>query len=101
VLLASGDSFGYGPASSPPSGTQAAIGQASQCLDGSGHTVGNTACVIFNSRGIPVDSTGSPTANDALYITDSSAVYGATIDAGGFVRTWQSTYTATPSWVQQ
>ena len=101
VLLASTDSFGYGPITAPPSNTQSAIGQASACKDGSGHDIGNSACVIFNSRGTPVDTTGSPTGNYALYVTDSSAVYGVTIDTGGFVRMWRSNYTSTPNWVQQ
>ena len=63
--------------------------------------VANTACIIFNSRGLPVDATGSPFGNDAIYITDSTAVYGITVAATGFVRLWRTNYTSTPSWSLQ
>ena len=63
--------------------------------------VANTACIVFNSRGIPVDSTGSPYGNDAIYVTDGSAVYGITIAATGFIRTWRTLYSAYPSWTLQ
>ncbi len=99
--LSSTVSFGYGTISTAPPNTQGTIGQAPTCLDNSGHAVANTACIIFNSRGIPVDSTGSPTSVDAVYINDGSAAYAVTLAATGFVRTWQSPYTSTPSWVQQ
>lgn len=94
-------SFGYGPVSSAPPNTQGTIGQAAQCEDGAGHAIANSACVMFNSRGIPVDTTGSPIGTYAIYITDNSAVYGVTIAATGFIRTWQTPYTATASWNQQ
>ena len=100
--LSSSNSFGYGVVSTPPPNSQASIGQASACLDNSGHAVSNSACIIFNSRGIPVDTTGSPTSADAVYVTDgSSSVYGITLAATGFVRTWQTSNRSTPTWVQQ
>ena len=61
----------------------------------------NTACIIFNSRGIPVDNTGSPTGLDAVYVTDGTSVYGITVAATGFIRTWQTNYSSTPSWTLQ
>ncbi len=102
--LSSTVSFGYGTISAPPANTQTTIGQAAPCKDGSPLVdVGNTACVIFNSRGIPVlpDSAGSPTGSYALYINDGTFCYGVTVAATGFIRTWQSNYTATPTWMQQ
>jgi hypothetical protein len=54
--------------------------------------------MIFNSRGIPVDSTGSPIGIDAVYMTDGTAVYGVTVSATGFVRLWRTNSTSTPSW---
>ena len=60
--------------------------------------VANTACMIFNSRGIPVDSTGSPIGIDAVYMTDGTTVYGVTVSATGFVRLWRTNSTSTPSW---
>lgn len=99
--LASTVSFGYGPATTPPPNTQTTIAQSPQCLDNSGTAVANTSCVLFNSRGLPVDSTGGPTGAYAIYITDSSAIYGVTVAATGFIRVWQTPYQTTPSWVQQ
>jgi type IV pilus assembly protein PilA len=102
--LSSTVSFGYGPVSAPPSNTQTAIGQAPLCMNTAvspAVAVSNTACIIFNSRGLPVDATGSPFGDDAIYITDSTAVYGITVAATGFVRLWRNNYTSTPSWSQQ
>src|ERR1051326_6695811 len=102
VLLASTVSFGYGYISTAPSTTQPTIGQATLCKDGSPLAdVANTACVIFNSRGIPVDSSGAPTGSYALYINDGTFCYGITIAATGFIRTWRTNYMTTPNWVQQ
>lgn len=100
-LLASTVSFSFGVVGTPPSNTQTTIGQAPLCKNDSGADLSNTACVVFNSRGIPIDSTGSPTGNDAIYVTDGIAVYGITVAATGFIRTWQSAYASTPSWTLQ
>jgi len=98
--------FGYGPIADPPPDTQTTIGQAPECVNMVGSPpvatpVSNTACVIFNSRGIPIDTTGSPTGLDAVYVTDGSAVYGITVAATGFIRTWQSHYSSTATWTLQ
>lgn len=104
--LSSSVSYGFGPIATPPPDTQTTIGQAPECTTLTGSPpaavpVANTACIIFNSRGLPVDATGSPTGLGAVYVTDGSAVYGITVAATGFIRTWQSHYTATPSWTLQ
>lgn len=84
----------------PPLNTQAAIGQAPACLDNAGATVANTACAVFNSRGIPVDDLWSPTVADAVYITDGTAVFGVTVAATGLIRTWKSPISAAV-WTKQ
>jgi prepilin-type N-terminal cleavage/methylation domain-containing protein len=100
--LANTVSFGYGTISSAPTSTQTTIGQSALCKDGSPLAdVANTACVIFNSRGIPADPTGSPTNNYAVYINDGTFCYAITIAATGFIRTWRTNFTSTPNWVQQ
>ena len=102
--LSSYVSFGYGGVSTPPSNTQTSITQATTCYDTASPpaAIANTACVIFNSRGIPVvDSTSSPTGNYALYIKDGTFVYGVTVAATGFIRTWRTNQTSTPSWSLQ
>jgi prepilin-type N-terminal cleavage/methylation domain-containing protein len=90
-------SFGFGSLSSPPALTQSTLDQAPACRNDAGTSnISNTACVVFNSRGIPVDNTGSPYGNDALYITDGSSVYGVTISATALVQIWRSGTSAGP-----
>ncbi len=93
--LATGVSFGYGSLSTPPTNTQAALGQAPVCA---GTT--NTACIIFNSRGIPITSAGVPTPNDAIYITDGRTVTGVTVSGTGMSRVWR-TEASTANWKQR
>jgi Tfp pilus assembly protein FimT len=95
TVLSSGVSFGFASMTGPPSGTQAALGQAAQCqtdaqmLAGTAGNIADSACVVFNSRGIPVDNTLAPTSNDALYVTDNNSVYSVTILATGLIQTWR------------
>jgi hypothetical protein len=90
-----------------PPFSQAAIGQASACVaEVTGAAIGNTACILFNSRGIPVNANGAPPAvgaprSDALYVTDGLAVYGETISATGLIKLWRTNPTATPNWILQ
>ena len=105
TTLSSYVSFGYGAVATPPSNTQGSIGQADACWNTASPAaqVANTACVVFNSRGIPItgDGTASPTGSYALYVNDGTFVYGVTVAATGFIRTWRTNLTATPSWSQQ
>ena len=106
TTLANTVSFGYGPVATPPANTQTTIDQAPLCKSNPVPPnppvdVANTACVVFNSRGIPIDSTGSPFGDDAIYVTDGSAVYGITIAATGFIRMWRTNATSTPTWTLQ
>jgi prepilin-type N-terminal cleavage/methylation domain-containing protein len=102
--LSSGVSYGTGGISSPPNLTQTTIGQAPACLQNPSDatsTVSNTACVVFNSRGIPMDYTQAPTSEDALYITDGKAlVFGLTVSATGVIRTWQGATNST-NWTRR
>src|SRR5262249_19250145 len=105
--LSTKDTFTFGAVATAPPNTQATIGQAPACVTNTGPAIGNTACILFNSRGIPVLSNGAPpavgapTGNGALYISDGTAVYGVTISATGLTRLWRTNSTATPSWVLQ
>ena len=91
--------MGYGSLSSPPTGTQTTLGQAAACLNNSGTAIANTACIVFNSRGVPVDSTGSPTSAGAIYVTDGVSVYGITVSAMGLIQTWKSPASSS-TWVR-
>jgi prepilin-type N-terminal cleavage/methylation domain-containing protein len=95
-------SFGFGSLSSPPSNTQSSLSQAPACLDSATNTtaVANTACIIFNSRGIPITSGAVPTPDDAIYVTDGKAVTGVTVSATGLTRVWR-TEANNANWKQQ
>lgn len=95
--------FGYDPVATPPTNTTPLIGQAPPCKSNAVPPVdiANTACIIFNSRGTPIDSTGAPNSLDALYLTDGTAVYGITLSATGMIRTWRTNPSATPNWSSQ
>lgn len=96
-------SFSVGSADAPPPSTQGAIGQAAACLNGvdtASGTVDSSSCVVFNSRGVPIDATGAPTGDDAVYLTDGSAVYGTTVSATGMTQQWRTPVQVT-SWQRQ
>lgn len=67
--------FGFGGATGP-AGTQAPLQ--------------NTALIVFNSRGIPIDNTGAPTGNYGLYMTDQAGhTYAVTIYPTGKIASWR------------
>jgi Tfp pilus assembly protein FimT len=75
VTLSTGMSFGFGSITTA-AGTQT--------------TIQNTAQILFNSRSLPVDSTGAPTGNYALYLTDQSGnTYAVTVYASGRIAVWR------------
>jgi prepilin-type N-terminal cleavage/methylation domain-containing protein len=94
--LSTGDVFGFGTLGTGPTPGQPAPTQAAACrqgapgVPGGGGTIGNTACIEFNSRGIPVDNTGAPVATGALYIYNNVVVDGVTVSATGSIQTWSS-----------
>ena len=85
--LSQGDVFGFDQISAPPPNTQAAIAQAAQCNDSSGAAIANSACIVFNSRGIPIKN-GVPDGSGAFYLNNGKAVFGLTTALTGFVATW-------------
>jgi prepilin-type N-terminal cleavage/methylation domain-containing protein len=93
-------SFSFGPVTTPPPSTQPAIGQAPVCTDNTGLPIANTACVMFNSRGVPVDAVFAPTALDAIYLTDGTAVQAVSVAATGMLKTWSTPPVAAPTWVR-
>jgi prepilin-type N-terminal cleavage/methylation domain-containing protein len=107
ATLSAGDTFGFGVVGAAPPNTQAAISQSAACVDNAGAAIGNTACILFNSRGIPVaqagapPAVGAPTGNNAVYLTDGTAVFGVTLSATGLIKLWRSNPVAAGSWVLQ
>ena len=99
TALSSGVIFSYSPVTVPPPNTQATIGQAAECTDDDGDVIANTACIMFNSRGVPINTSFAPTGINALYVTDGSAIYGVTVAATGMLRLWRALPVAVPTWV--
>ena len=103
VPLSRGVRFGFGVLAAPPPNTQPAIAQSPACTAAdslSADPVANTACIVFNSRGVPVDTAGVPVGANALYITDGSSVYATTITATPLIRQWWSNATAA-AWIRR
>jgi prepilin-type N-terminal cleavage/methylation domain-containing protein len=94
--------FDFNGLSDPPDDTQKAIGQAPACKADDGIAdIANSGCIVFNSRGTPVDVNGNPDGNGAFYITDHDAgVYAVTVSATPLVRLWWSP-AAVKAWVQK
>ena len=90
--LSQGITAGLGGVGAAPPNTQANLAQAPACLDSTGAAIGNSACIIFNSRGISIDGTAAsqPTANGAFYITNGNSVYGVTVTPTGLIQTWRA-----------
>ena len=75
LLLSEGISFGFGSITTP-AGTQT--------------TIQNTTQVLFNSRSLPVDGTGAPTGNYAIYLNDQFGNnYAVTVYASGRIAAWR------------
>lgn len=92
--------FGTAGVAAAPPNTQALFGQAPPCqgIFGAG-LIANSACVIFNSRGMPVDNNGLPAGtNDALYITDNERVFGMTVGPTGLSQVWAIGAKGTGAW---
>src|SRR2546425_5520478 len=84
--LSTGVTFGFGAMGAPPPNTQAALAQAAVCQIGYGGgpargTIGGTACIEFNSRGLAIDAAGAPHGKGAFYLKNGNMVYGGTIAA--------------------
>ena len=89
--LTQGVSAGYGTTvTTGPTAATTTAAQAALCDDGAGGTVANTSCIVFNSRGIPIDSTNAPVGGGAFYITDGNTVYAVTVGITGLIQSWST-----------
>jgi prepilin-type N-terminal cleavage/methylation domain-containing protein len=99
--LSTGVSFGFAGLNAPPPNTQVNIMQSPTCTDGilpAAAQIANTACVTFNSRGLPIDAAGALYPRHALYITGDDAVWGTTVTTTPLIRFWSSPHLANPVW---
>ena len=86
IPLAPGDTFGYGSIGTGPTGVAPA--QAAACISGvagpsPGSTTSNTACIEFNSRTYPVDTTNKVVATDAIYIQNAEGSQAIAVSVSG------------------
>ena len=108
-LLSPGLTFGFGGLGAPPPNTQpGGIAQGTggqRCTPVNGKRIGQvatTACIQFNSRGIPIDyNTGVPTGNDGFYITDNTQVYAVTVAATGLSQVWANNVNGNANWYRK
>ena len=100
--LSTGNTFGFGAITTPPPNTQAAIAQAAVCTNNTGGNIANTACIVFNSRGIPIDAAGNPLGTGAFYVNNGSTVFGLTVRATGSALNWSiSNSASSTTWMHQ
>ena len=86
--LAPGDTFGYGSIATGPTAATSTPAQAPACTAGvagpsPGSTTSNTACIEFNSRTYPVDSTNKVVASDAIYIQNAEGYQAIALSVSG------------------
>jgi type II secretory pathway pseudopilin PulG len=105
VALSFGVTFSFGAVADPPPGTQVTIGFSPACRIGlttATAAIANSHCIVFNSRGLPVDGDGVSFGGHALYLTDGVSVAGATVTATPRIRRWSTpAQLATPQWREQ
>lgn len=88
VPLAPGDTFGFGSIAMGPTAATSTPAQAPACISGvagpsPGSTTSNTACIEFNSRTYPVDSTDKVVASDAIYIQNTEGSQAIAVSIAG------------------
>jgi len=102
--LSPGVSFGPDLVAAAPPNTQTVFGQAAPCsnvpagVGAPGGTIDNTACIEFNSRGVPIDARpatwGAPYGDGAFYINNRTVasagtmVYAVTVAPTGYALNW-------------
>ncbi len=108
MQLSSGVNFGFDHVGTAPTNTQTTIAQAKPCGNGAAGTASNTstiddtACIEFNSRGIPLDKNGNPVGTGAFYVYDGNMVYGLTMGITGNSQVWAVTdASSTASWMHR
>jgi prepilin-type N-terminal cleavage/methylation domain-containing protein len=92
--------FSAGAIETPPPNSQVAVAQPTACLDDAGVAIANTSCVIFNSRGAPVDSAGAPAAVAVIYLSGPTAVFAVVIGSTSQLAMWRSQPTEA-TWAQK
>ena len=93
ITLSQGVTFGVGSVTVGPTAGTATVQQGGLCNTKAAGSAGNattasTACIEFNSRGIPVDPSNAPIATGAIYINNQNQVEVVTVSATGSIQPW-------------
>jgi Tfp pilus assembly protein FimT len=102
--LSQGVTFSFGAAATAPPNTQTTIAFSPVCRAGTtaaSAAIGGTACIVFNSRGLPVDGAGATFGGHALYLTDGGAVSATTVTATPRIRRWLKPSPALAQWREE
>jgi prepilin-type N-terminal cleavage/methylation domain-containing protein len=94
--LSTGVNFGFGELADPPPNTQVTIAMSPPCSPGltAAGAIASTACITFNSRGLPVDADGNLFPRHALYLSGNNGVFATTVTSTPLIRLWSSPSTA-------
>jgi len=106
--LSANVSFGLGDMTDPPPGTQTTLALSEPCTEGQagtpdepgqGTTIDDTACILFNSRGFPVDADGNVTPDNAIYMQSGPMVTGVTVSVTSVAKMWQGDSSDPTNWL--
>ncbi len=89
-VLGTRDRFGANGITVPPPNTQAAVAQAPLCRNDAGAAIANTACVLFNSRGVSVDEAGAPSTVRLFYLAGPTAVFSIAVSGTSQLQLWRN-----------
>jgi prepilin-type N-terminal cleavage/methylation domain-containing protein len=101
VRLSDRARFGFSTVAAAPPNTQAVIAQAPQCRDDLDVPIANTACVIFNSRGMSVTPAGPVAPTQAFYLNGNAGVFGVIVGPTGQLQVWRTHPAPGSVWRQQ
>jgi Tfp pilus assembly protein FimT len=93
IALSQGVTFGTGGVAVGPTPGTPATAQAPLCINkvagtAINTTIANTACIEFNSRGIPIDANNAPVATGAFYLANQNTAEAITVSATGSIQSW-------------
>jgi Tfp pilus assembly protein FimT len=102
--LSQGVTFSFGTVATAPPNTQTTIAFSPVCragTTGASAAIGGTACIVFNSRGLPVDGGGATFGGHALYLTNAGAVSATTVTATPRIRRWLLSSPTASQWREE
>jgi type II secretory pathway pseudopilin PulG len=101
VRLSDRAQFGFGLVAAPPPNTQAVIAQAPPCRDNDAVPIPNTACVIFNSRGMSITPEGPVAPTQGFYLIGTAGVFAVIVGPTGQLQVWRTHPAPGSVWRQQ